>query len=136
MRFHVPEPPDLVGLRKFGIVTGLGFSILFGLFFPWLLDLALPTWPFIIGGVFVTAGLLIPTGLKSVYRGWMGVAIIVGWLNSQLLLTLVFLLVLTPIGMLRRVFGSDTLGRHFSSNAVSYRKPSENRKADHVERPF
>jgi hypothetical protein len=136
MKFHFPEPPDSAGLRKFGVVTGLGFSILFGLFFPWLLDLALPNWPFVIGGLFITAGLIAPAGLKPVYRVWMGTAVIVGWLNSQLLLTLVFLLVLTPIGLLRRIFGSDTLGRRFSRNAVSYRKPSEQREADHVERPF
>ena len=136
MKLVLPTPPDTPGLRSFGVVTGIGFSLLIGLLIPWLLGFQLPVWPHIIGATFIGCGLMLPRVLKPVYRVWMGGAKALGFVNSQILLTLIFFLVVTPIGLLRRAVSRDTLGRRFSKKDASYRRASEHRNANHVEKPF
>ena len=136
MKIALPTPPDTPGLRSFGVVTGIGFSLLIGLLIPWLLGFQSPVWPHIVGAMFVGCGLIVPRALKPVYRVWMGGAKVLGFVNSQILLTLIFFLVVTPIGLIRRAVSGDTLGRRFSKNDASYRRTSEQRTANHVEKPF
>ena len=50
-----------------------------------------------------------PRTLHPVYRGWMHLGEALGWLNTRILLTLVFFLVVTPIGLLMRLFGRSPI---------------------------
>ena len=50
-----------------------------------------------------------PRALHPVYRGWMRVGEALGWINTRILLTLVFFLVVTPIGLLMRLFGRSPI---------------------------
>jgi hypothetical protein len=52
---------------------------------------------------------LAPSLLRPVYRGWMHFGEALGWLNTRILLTLVFFLVVTPIGLLMRLFGRSPI---------------------------
>ena len=51
---------------------------------------------------------------------WMGFAYPIGWVVSHLTLTLMFYLVLTPLGLLMRLFGRDPMERSFDPTAASY----------------
>ena len=57
-------------------------------------------------------------------------------INPYLMLTLLFLLVLTPIGLVLRVFGKHDLGSTTDAGDTSYFEPSEQRDIRHMERPF
>jgi hypothetical protein len=59
------------------------------------------------GGGFL--GLLRPSLLRPVFVGWMVLAFPIGWLVSHLLLGLLFFGVFTPVGLLLRTFGKDSL---------------------------
>ncbi|HEU4886793.1 MAG TPA: SxtJ family membrane protein [Thermoanaerobaculia bacterium] len=50
-----------------------------------------------------------PRSLHPVYRGWMRVGEVLGWINTRIILTLVFFLVVTPIGLLMRLFGRSPI---------------------------
>jgi NADH:ubiquinone oxidoreductase subunit 5 (subunit L)/multisubunit Na+/H+ antiporter MnhA subunit len=50
-----------------------------------------------------------PSLLRPVYRGWMRVGEALGWINTRIILTLVFFLVVTPIGVLMRLFGRSPM---------------------------
>ena len=50
-----------------------------------------------------------PSLLRPVYRGWMFIGEALGWLNTRIILTLVFFLVVTPIGLLMRLFGRSPI---------------------------
>ena len=43
----IPEL-DRKGLREFGLTTGALIAAIFGLFFPWLLSVHIPLWPWIL----------------------------------------------------------------------------------------
>jgi hypothetical protein len=70
----------------------------------------------IIGG----AGLAVPALIKPVYLAWMAAAFPIGWTISHLLLGAIFYLLITPIGLLVRVFGHDPMHRKFEPDAESY----------------
>ena len=127
--------PDKKGLREFGLVTGALFVGLFGVLFPWLFHFQFPLWPWIIAGVLWGLALLVPTGLKSIYYGWMFIALIIGWINTRILLALVFYLVITPTGLIMRLLGKQPMQR-FHSSVTSYRQLTSPRPPQHLERPF
>lgn len=51
-----------------------------------------------------------PLALVVVYRPWMRVARVLGRVSSTLLLTVVFFTVVTPLGLVMRLFGWDPFG--------------------------
>lgn len=122
-------------LRRFGLLVGGVFIGLFGIL-PLLLHRPPHTWPWIVGGILVVAGLVWPMGLKWVYVPWMYLGHALGWVNTRIILTLVFGLVFIPIGIGKRLLGRDSLERRFEPDKPTYRKPSDALPRTHMERPF
>ncbi len=60
---------------------------------------------------------------------------VMGFINTRILLGLVFYLILTPLGVLMRLFGWDPMQRRLGQN-TSYRVPSRDKDQRHFERPF
>lgn len=58
--------------------------------------------------------------LSPAYRLWMGLAHVLGTLNSRTLLGLFFYLILTPIGWLRRIIGGQDQRFRFHLEKDSY----------------
>jgi len=67
-------------------------------------------------------GLAHPPLLRPVERGWRRLAETLAWINTRVLLTIVFYLVLAPVGLVRRIAGSDPLERRFDRSAATYWK--------------
>lgn len=132
---HEIKTPDRKGLREFGLVTGGIVAVLFGLFFPWLLGRPTPAWPWVIAGVLGAWGLVAPQSLGAVYRGWMKFGLLMSKVTTPVIMGIVFFLVITPIGFVRRLSGKDSLVRRFD-NSASYRVPSAKPPAKNLERPF
>ena len=136
MRSTEPQAPSRRTLRGFGLLTGALTGLVFGLALPLLLDRPMPAWPWIPGGALALAGLVRPVLLGPVYRAWMALGAALGWINTRLLLGLVFYGLVLPIGLLLRLLGKDPLARGFSGALTSYRVPSRRPGRRHFERPF
>lgn len=130
----IPEL-DRRGLREFGIITGGVVATLFGVFFPWLLERAWPIWPWVFFGVLAFWGLTFPMTLRPIYRLWMRFGILMSRVTTPLLMGMVFFLAITPLGIIRRLLGKDSLNREFT-DAESYRNPSNKAPIDNLKRPF
>jgi len=61
------------------------------------------------GGLLVGLALVAPSALRVPNRWWWRFAQALGWINARILLTLFFALVLTPVGMVMRLFGRNPL---------------------------
>lgn len=48
---------------------------------------------------------------RAVYRAWMRFVFILGWINTRIILVILFYLILTPVGLLLRLFRIDLLER-------------------------
>jgi hypothetical protein len=128
--------PDKSELRKFGFIFGAGLVLIFGLFFPWLLDKPWPAWPFIAAGILAFLVAVFPAGLKPLYSVWMKFGHVAGWINTRIILGLVFFTVFMPFGLVMRLFGKDPMKRKLDDTTTSYRVASHSSPRDQMERPF
>jgi hypothetical protein len=123
-------------LRHFGLTTGAIFGGLFGLLLPWLKGHTLPLWPFLLWVALWAPALLWPRVLKYPYAGWVGFGTVLGWVNSRIILAVIFYLIIVPMGLAARLFGYDPMAREFSREAHSYRIPSCQAPHNDMEKPF
>ncbi len=131
---RIPEL-DRKGLREFALVSSGVIVGLFGLLLPWLFNLGWPTWPWILAAILVAFGFGAPMALRHVYTLWMQFGLILSRITTPIIMGLVFFLVITPIGLIRRMLSSDPMARKFH-NEESYRVPCKKTLAKNMERPF
>lgn len=127
---------DKAGLRRFAITSACLLVGVYGIVLPLLFQRSWSLWPWIAASVLIVWGTLLPARLRMIYRGWMKLAMILSRINSVLLLTILFLGVISPLGMLMRLFGYDPLQLKSSPNISSYRRQSVVRSFNHMEKPF
>lgn len=72
--------------------------------------------------------------LGPFYRVWMGLAQVLGWINTRIVLGLVYFALITPTALVLRLLGKDPLNRCYDKAAKTYRVPAA-AKSD-LERPF
>ena len=130
------EKLDKQGYRKFGLTTGAILAILFGLLLPWLFGFNYPKWPWIIAGVLAALALVLPVALQPIYIGWMRFGHVMNWVNTRIILGVLFYGMFFPIGILMRLFGKDPMHRKIDDKLSSYRVISENESKNNVERPY
>lgn len=131
----IPEL-DRAGLRKFGLTTGGIIMGLFGLFFPWVLAVSIPKWPWILGGVLGLWGLAHPDSLKPVYTGWMKFGLLLSKITTPIVMGVIFFVVVAPMALVIRLFGKDPMQRKLDETATSYRVVNDAQANRSVERPF
>lgn len=132
---EIPEL-DRKGLRQFGLVTGGIVAGLFGLFFPWLLESALPSWPWVVFGILAFWSVGAPGTLRQVYRTWMRFGLLLSRITTPVVLGIVYFGVVTPMALVMRVAGRDPMARRFEKTIQSYRIPSRKVTREHMEKPF
>jgi hypothetical protein len=116
---HGPTAKDLS-------IFGLGGGALFVLL--WALRLFVfhhgnAAWLLVLALYFAATGLFLHPALKPVYIGWTWAAHKIGWLNTRLILGIIFYLVMTPLGLLARLAGRDPLKRRLEPKRGSYWLP-------------
>jgi hypothetical protein len=124
---HPPLITDKKTLREFGFVFAGGLIVFFGLLIPWIFD---KPW------VFAVAGLLLPMALKPLYLLWMKIGHALGWINTRIILGLVFFIMFAPLALMFRLFGHDPMQRKLEDQATSYRQPSHHLPRERMEKPF
>jgi hypothetical protein len=67
-----------------------------------------------------TVGLAWPAAIRPLFVGWIVAAYPIGWTVSHVLLSAIFFLVLTPIGLILRATGTDPMHRSFDPDARTY----------------
>jgi len=127
---------DKQELRKFGLVTGAIVAVLFGMLLPWLFNHVWPTWPWVVAVSLWAWAIFLPSTLEPVYHGWMKVGHVLGWINTRIILGVMFYTVFFLVGLIMKVIGNDPMSRKIDKTVISYRVASRPRNKDHVERPF
>ena len=89
----------------------------------------------LIGSALVLFGVFAPRLLVIPRKGWMKLAEALAYVSSRVILALVFFLVLTPIGLVKRAMGWDPLYRR-GSPRDSFWHPYPPRDPRHYEKMF
>lgn len=137
MDITAPIPvPSKSELRKFAFIMAGMVSLFFGVLVPWLWGLGFIVWPWPVCAVFALWGTVWPKGLQPVHWVWMRFGMLIGWVNSRIILGIVFYLIITPAGLVMRWLGNDPMHRELERDQLSYRKSSIVAPAKHFERPY
>ena len=107
-------------LNQFGFIW-LGFVALFGViaFFKFNSP-TVARWLWIAAVVVPIVGWLVPAIMRLIFLGMSYLAWPIGFVVSHVVLAVVYYLVLTPIGLLTRLFGYDSMKKKFDREAASY----------------
>lgn len=91
--------------RNFGVTLGLAFLTL-GAIALWRGKHMLGPVLLALGGVLLTAGLVVPTMLGPVERAWMGLGHLMSRVTQPVFMAVVYFVVISPFGFARRRLGS------------------------------
>jgi len=119
--------------RKFGLMVGTAFLVLAGILW-WRERELLRNIAASLGGLLVVAGLVVPAQLGPVYRAWMKLALAISKVTTPIFMAIIFYIVITPAGLLARLFGHRPLVHPGASNWI-VRSAGKDRRSN-LERQF
>lgn len=127
--------PTAKELRSFGLLMGGVFLIvaLWPLVFH---GGSIRVWAGIIAAAFGAMGVVFPKGLGPLHRLWMKIGEKLGWINSRIILGIMFFGIFTPMAFIMGLLGKRPLQLRYDPQATSYRVLKKARAADHVLKPF
>jgi hypothetical protein len=118
-------------LIKFGLSVG---SVLMIVGFVLYYFEKSPSFYFIIiGGALLLLATIYPRVLKPLNKIWMGLAIVLGFVMTRIILTVLFYLVLTPIGLLAKIFGKKFMDLKYNESAETYWEERTINKKNHLD---
>lgn len=122
-------------LRSFGLLVGGVFTLI--ALWPLIIrQEPLHMWALIIGSLLILGALITPLWLRPLFLGWMKVGHVLGFINTRIILAIGYFLVFTPIGLIRRMMGKDSLHRKLEPSQSTYRSPRQARPGDHMKKQF
>ena len=100
--------------RSFGIVFFVVFLLI--ALYPLIYNEEIRAWSAIISLIFLVLGLLNSKILAPLNKLWFKFGIFLGKMVSPLIMGIIFFLVVTPIGLIIRLFGKDVLNLKYNKN--------------------
>jgi Saxitoxin biosynthesis operon protein SxtJ len=122
-------------LRFFGLLVGGLFGVL-GVWPVVFRGQGARLWALILAALLVIPAVLFPASLRQPHRVWMALGEALGWINTRIILGLVYYGLMTPMGVMMRLLGKDPMRRRFEPAVNTYRVPRPTRPSDHMDRQF
>ncbi len=113
------RPPTNKDYRNFALIVG-GIFLIISLW-PLLFRGNEPYWWLTgVAGTLMAVGLIFPKVLAPVYRVWMKIGEVLGWINSHIILGIIFYGLFTPIALFFKVTKKDPMHRKLDPQKASY----------------
>ena len=108
-------------LGEFGFLIG-GILCALGILLWWR---GRSTYPYFLmpGIALVVAGAVVPSALLPFQKVWMSLAVLMGWVMTRVILSVLFFLILTPFNLILRLSGKDLLDLKWEPKKESYWNP-------------
>ncbi len=118
-------------LKKFGLTVGIALIILAVLLY--FAGKKSAVYFGAAGILLIIPALTAPVLLKPLNKAWMTFSIILGWVMTRVILIIFFYLVITPTGLLTRLFKKDFLDMKIDKTSKTYWKKREKVKSNPVD---
>ena len=105
--------------RNFGLIMAGFISLLFGLLFPWLFTWEFSLIPWGIAFTLILWAFIAPTTLVILYKPWMKLGSILGFINTRIILGIVFFAIFTPMAIVLKILKKDAMKRKFHNQKNS-----------------
>ncbi|MDT3694930.1 MAG: SxtJ family membrane protein [Ignavibacterium sp.] len=119
---HIDNSDEAV--KKTGITVGV-VLILISLLLWYLVKTSFIYFS-IIGGLFVILAFIAIPVLRPFHTLWMMLALVLGFIMSRIILTILFYIILTPIGLVAKFVGKKFMPLGFDKDASTYWEKREN----------
>ena len=104
--------------KKFAIGVAIILSVIAAV--QWYLDVKIYPYLFISAFVILLFGLLMPIVIKPLFIAFSYLGFVLGWIMTRVILSLLFYLVFTPIGLVLKLTGKHLLDTSIAKNQESY----------------
>ncbi len=121
MANHAPGRLTRKAGMRFAFTLAGGFLVIAGLAW-WRGGSLLPTLLASTGIALLLAGMIVPTQLAPVERAWMRFGELLSRVTAPIFLSIVYFLVLTPVALIRRGLGRNTLSRSRTAESYWFRR--------------
>ena len=121
--------------RRFGLTVGGAFLVLAALVW-WRGHASVAVGFGVLGALLVLAGLVVPTHLGPVERAWMRLAHAISKVTTPIVMGAIYLLVLLPVGILRRKLGGNPLVHEQRDGGFWRARPAHARRSLDMRRQF
>jgi hypothetical protein len=121
--------------RRFGVTVGVAF-IVFAALAAWRGHTTASVALAVLGVGLTLSGLLVPTRLGAIERGWMRMAHAISKVTTPVVMAIMFLMVITPIGLLRRAFGGNPLVHEPQGTSFWRHRPADATRSRSLTRQF
>jgi hypothetical protein len=129
------KPLTTRDLRHFGWIVGVGFAII-GLW-PAVVRHSSPRlWPLTLAGILSITALVAPKTLRPFFRVWMAIGGVLGWVNTHIILGIVYYLLIVPMGAIQRWRKHDPLERALDKNISTYKTARAKRPPSHMQHQY
>ena len=106
-------PSEAKELRHFGLIVGGVFCVI-GIWPLIRYGEGLRLWALVPGALLIPLGLVAPLALRPLFKVWMKVGQVMGWINTRIILGILYFGLITPMGVMMRLFGWDSMRRALS----------------------
>jgi hypothetical protein len=135
LAWQMPEPTEPQQLRSFGFIVATGFAVI-GLW-PWVFrGHNVRVWSVVLSAFLAIPAAVRPAALRHPFRVWMLIGHCLGWTNTRIILSVLYLVIFTPVSLAMRLIGRDSMARGFEPNINSYRRLKAPRPASHLTQQF
>ena len=100
--------------KSFGVVFFLVFLLIS--LYPLINDGTLRIWSFVISIIFLILGILNSKILSPLNKIWFKFGLLLGKIISPIVMGIIFFIVVTPTGLILRLFQKDVLNLKFNNN--------------------
>jgi hypothetical protein len=104
--------------RKFGITMGIILAVM-GFYLLWK-GKNYVEYVFSLAAAFFILGLVISSALKPVYKAWMVMSVIMGFIMTRVIMVFIFYMIVTPVGFVASIIGKNFLDMKIDKTAESY----------------
>ena len=115
--------PDRTELRKFSLILGGAFLALGS--FAWYRGSGAAPYLLVPGAGIALVGVVFPAAVRWLFFVWMALGLVLGTIVTGIILAVVFIVAVTPIGLIMRATGRDPLNRKLDPDAPTYWLPKE-----------
>ena len=122
-------------LRHFGLIVGGIFGVI-GVWPIVFRGEGPRLWALAVAVALAVPAVVLPRSLARVHRFWMALGETLGWINTRILLSVVFYGIVTPMAIVMRVLGRDPMRRRFEPGVETYRVLKPSRPGSHMTRQF
>jgi hypothetical protein len=129
------KPSDRRKLRRFGLTVAIGFTLIGSLSW-WRGHTVAPATLWGVAALMIVPTLVAPMLLAPVERAWLTVGEWLGWINTRIILTALFYVILTPVAVVMRLFRDPLDRRLHEGTSYWNRRPARPFDADDYLRQF